>query len=110
MVSTSDLSSAQSSYSLKRLGFVRDYSGFYWSKGSGLASQLYNSSKKYAPASMQPRIKAVEDKVSEYSHPALVTVQDKSDSVLHVLDSKVSSIAGAETLAGQPEADRVCGL
>ena len=89
MVSTSDLTSPTSSYSLKRLGFVRDYSGYYWSKSSGLASNAYNSGKQYAPASFQPRIKAVEDKVSEYSHPAFVTLQDKSDSVLHVLDSKV---------------------
>ena len=89
MVSTSDLSSTKSAYGLKRLGFVRDYSGYYWTKSSSLASQLYNSGKQYAPASVQPRIKAVEDKLSEYSHPAFVTLQDKSDSVLHVLDGKV---------------------
>ena len=68
MVSTSDLTSTQSAYSLKRLGFVRDYSGYYWSKSSGLASQLYNGSKQYAPASLQPHIKTVEDKVSVYSY------------------------------------------
>lgn len=89
MVTTSDLSSTKPAYGLKRLGFVRDYSGYYWTKSSGLASHLYTSGKQYAPASLQPRIKTVEDKVSEYSHPAFVTIQDKSDSVLHVLDAKV---------------------
>lgn len=87
--STSDLFATKTGPGLKRLGFVRDYSGFYWNKSSGLASQLYANSKHYAPASVQPRIKAVEDKVSEYSYPAFTTLQDRSDSVLRVLDSQV---------------------
>ncbi|KAK9803434.1 hypothetical protein WJX73_000158 [Symbiochloris irregularis] len=93
MVST-DLASAKSARGFKRLGFVQEYSSYYWSRGYGLASQAYTGTKKNAPASWQPRIKSLEDTVADYSNPAFVTFQDKSDSVLRLLDDKVDYAAG----------------
>ena len=91
MVATSDLTATKPGTSFKRLGFVRDYSSFYLTKSSALASHAWQSTVHFAPASLQPRLKSVEDVVADYSNPTWVRLQDKSDSVLHLLDDKVRS-------------------
>ena len=78
-----------SSSDLKRLGFVREYGSFYWTKSGEFASNVYSTSKQYAPKSLLPRINAAEDTISQYSHPALTQLQDRSDGVLKSLDSTV---------------------
>ena len=78
-----------SSSDLKRLGFVREYGSFYWTKSGEIASNVYSTSKQYAPKSLLPRINAAEDTISQYSHPALTQLQDRSDGVLKSLDSTV---------------------
>ncbi|KAK9816682.1 hypothetical protein WJX72_003614 [[Myrmecia] bisecta] len=80
-----------SSPDLKRLAFVRSYSGYYWDKGYGLASSVYTTGKSYVPDRLNGSIKAVEETVSEYGTPLVVAVQDKSDQVLHIVDSKVDT-------------------
>ena len=85
------MTSKSSMSDFKRLGFVRDYSSFYWTKSGEIASNVYSTSKQYAPKSLLPRINAVEDTVSQYSHPAFAQLQDRSDGVLRSLDSSVST-------------------
>jgi hypothetical protein len=74
---------------LKRLDFVKSYSSQVLDYTYSLASQLYTTGKGYAPASLEPRIKAVEEKVTEVGSPFVSKLQDRGDMVLHTLDSKV---------------------
>nr|ARQ20716.1 oil globule protein [Lobosphaera incisa] len=76
---------------LKRLAFVRSYSDYYFQKGYGLASSVYSTGKSYAPDRFHGSIAAVEQTVSEYGTPLVTAVQDKSDQVLHLVDSKVDT-------------------
>jgi hypothetical protein len=75
---------------LKRLNFIKSYSIFALDKTYSIASNLYTTGKGYAPSSLEPRIKAVEEKVTEVGSPLVSKLQDRSDTVLHTLDSKVS--------------------
>ncbi len=74
---------------LKRLAFIRSYSDYYFQKGYGLASSVYSTGKSYAPDRFHGSIAAVEQTVSEYGTPLVTAVQDKSDQVLQIVDSKV---------------------
>ncbi len=73
---------------LKRLDFIRSYSSYALDKTYGLASNVYDTGKQYAPASLKPRIKAMEEKVTEVGSPLVSKLQDRSDFVLHTLDGK----------------------
>lgn len=77
---------------LKRLGFIRSYSSYALDKTYSLASEVYATGKHYLPGSLEPRIKAVEEKVTEVGSPLVSKLQDRSDFVLHTLDSKVDSL------------------
>lgn len=77
---------------LKRLDFIRSYSSYALDKTYSLASNVYCTGKHYAPASLEPRIKFMEEKVTEYSSPLVSKLQDRSDFVLHTVDSKVDSL------------------
>ena len=74
---------------LKRLTFVRDYSGFCFNKGYSLAASVYNTSLAYTPASLNSSIRAVEQAVSDYSVPIATAVQDQSARALYQLDHQV---------------------
>lgn len=76
---------------LKRLNFIKAYSTFALDKTYSIASNLYVTGKGYAPSSLEPRIKAVEEKVTEVSSPLVSKLQDRSENVLYTLDSKVDS-------------------
>ena len=78
-----------SSDELKRLAFVRDYSGFYLNKGYSLASCVYSTSRAYTPARLSSSVRAVEDVVSSYGFPVVMAVQDQSKRALHQLDHQV---------------------
>jgi hypothetical protein len=77
---------------LKRLDFVKSYSSQVLDYTYNLASSLYTTGKHYAPASFEPRIKAVEEKVTEVGSPFVSKLQDRGDLVLHTLDSKVDKL------------------
>ena len=86
---------------LKRLGFIRSYSSYAFDKTYSLASNVYSTGKHYAPASLEPHIKAAEEKVTELGSPLVSKLQDRSDFVLHTLDSKVSA-GGLSTCLSRP--------
>lgn len=73
---------------LKRLDFIRSYSSYALDKTYSLATNVYDTGKQYAPESLKPRIKAMEEKVTEMGSPLVSKLQDRSDFVLHTLDSK----------------------
>jgi hypothetical protein len=77
---------------LKRLGFLRSYSGYYWNKGYHIASSVYNTGRAYAPGLLNGSLRVVEDKVSELGTPLLSAVQDRSDKVLRTIDGKVDNV------------------
>jgi hypothetical protein len=77
---------------LKRLEFLRTYTGYFVGKGYDLAFTLYSNGKSYAPARIEPAVKAVEDKVTEYGTPLVNIVQDQSESILKTLDTKVDTV------------------
>jgi len=74
---------------LKRLAFVRNYSGFCLSKGYSLASSVYNTSRAYTPARLNSSMQAMEDVISEYSSPMIMAVQDQSKRALYQIDHQV---------------------
>lgn len=74
---------------LKRLHFIRSYSSYALDKTYSLASNVYCTGKHYAPASLEPHIKTMEEKVTSVGSPLVSQLQDRSDFVLHTLDSKV---------------------
>ncbi len=76
---------------LKYFGTVQSKTGQAANYTTDVAGKLYTSAKQYIPDSVQPHVKAVEDKVSEYGSPALTTLQDKSGKFLQIADSKVRS-------------------
>lgn len=78
---------------LKRLTFVRNYSGFCLSKGYTLASCVYNTGLAYTPESVNTSIRAVEQAVTEYSCPIVTAVQDQSARALYHLDHQVTALA-----------------
>lgn len=79
----------QSSDDLKRLAFVRNYSGFCLSKGYSLASSVYITSRAYTPARLSPSVQAMEDVISSYSSPVIMAVQDQSKRALYQVDHQV---------------------
>lgn len=80
----------ENSNDLKRLNFIKSYSIFALDKTYSIASNIYTTGKGYAPASLEPRIKAVEEKVTEVSSPLVSKLQDRSENALQTLDSKAS--------------------
>ncbi|DBA76813.1 TPA: hypothetical protein ACH3X2_008832 [Trebouxia sp. C0005] len=74
---------------LKRLAFVRNYSGFCLSKGYSLASSVYSTSRAYTPARLNSSMQAMEDVISEYSSPMIMAVQDQSKRALYQIDHQV---------------------
>ncbi|DBB16509.1 TPA: hypothetical protein ACH3X3_014776 [Trebouxia sp. C0006] len=74
---------------LKRLAFVRNYSGFCLSRGYSLASSVYNTSRAYTPARLNSSMQAMEDVISEYSSPMIMAVQDQSKRALYQIDHQV---------------------
>jgi hypothetical protein len=74
---------------LKRLGWVQVYCQSGLSKGYGLATSVYSTAKTYAPASLNPVLAAVEDKVSEYGTPLAHQGADFSERILELADKKV---------------------
>ena len=80
----------QSSDDLKRLAFVRNYSGFCLSKGYSLASSVYITSRAYTPARLSLSVQAMEDVISSYSSPVIMAVQDQSKRALYQIDHQAS--------------------
>ena len=74
---------------LKRLAFVRNYSGFCFSKGCNLASSVYSTGLAYAPAPFNSSVRAMEQAVCNYSFPIVTAVQDQSVRALYQLDHQV---------------------
>lgn len=92
--------------SLSRLDFVKNYTEFAVNKGYDLAGSVYQTSRSFTPQFLEPRVQAVESKVSElsaaYGAPVLNTVQDKSSQVLGVVDKQVRRLPSASEAAGGP--------
>ena len=76
---------------LKYFGGVQSKTGQAANYTTDVAGKLYTTAKQYIPESVQPTVKAVEDKVSEYGSPVLTTLQDQGGKFLQVADSKVRS-------------------
>lgn len=80
---------------LKYFGGMQSKGGQAANYTTDVAGKLYTSAKQYIPESVQPHVKAVEDKVSEYGSPVLTTLQDKGGNVLQFADSKVDGAANS---------------
>ena len=80
---------AQADGDLKRLAFVRNYSGYAVNKGYSLASSVYMTGRALAPASLDSGLRSVEDRISGYSMPLVMAVQDQSMKALSQLDQQV---------------------
>lgn len=80
--------------SLKQLNFVKGYTEYAVNRGYDLAGSMYQTSRSFTPHFLEPRVQAVESKVSElgatYGAPVLNSVQDKSSQVLGAVDKQVS--------------------
>lgn len=79
--------------SLQRLDFVKVYTEFAVNKSYEVAGSVYHTSRSFTPSFLEPRVQAVESKVSElgasYGAPFINTVQDKSSQALGVVDKQV---------------------
>ena len=74
---------------LKRLAFLRNYSGYCVNKGYSLASSVYMTGRSLAPARLDSGLKTVEQTISGYSMPLVMAVQDQSMKALSQLDHQV---------------------
>lgn len=79
------LTKADQSLELKRLEFIRSYSTYYSSKVAG----LYARSRSKLPRALQPRLDAVESRVTAVSMPVVQAMQIRSEQLLTSLDRKV---------------------
>ena len=74
---------------LKRLAFLRNYSGYCVNKGYSLASSVYMTGRSLAPARLDSGLKTVEQTITGYSMPLVTAVQDQSLKALSQLDQQV---------------------
>ncbi len=76
---------------LKRLGFVRTYSQYYWSKANQLVSSVYSNGRSYiVPGFFDSSVRGLEHRISDATLPLISAMQAKSIGVLATLDNKVS--------------------
>lgn len=74
---------------LKRLGFVKGYSGYVYSRSLDLSSSLYSKTTSFVPGSLKPSLKRIEDLASDYAGPVFHSVQDSSSKALTYADGQV---------------------
>lgn len=88
---------AATQQSLSRLEFVKSYAEYALNKGYDVAGSAYQTSRSFTPQFLEPRVQAIESKVSElgasYGGPVINTVQDRSSQVLGVVDKQVDGLA-----------------
>ncbi|KAK9843458.1 hypothetical protein WJX81_003967 [Elliptochloris bilobata] len=73
---------------LKRLEFVRSYSGAALSKAGDVGTTL----KQYLPASVKPHFEKAIDQAKSTASPAVAKTQDWGEQVLTLVDSKVDDM------------------
>lgn len=76
---------------LKRLGFVRTYSQYYWAKANQLMSTVYSNGRSYVPGYFDSSVRGLEHRISDATLPLITAVQTKSIGVLTSLDNQVAS-------------------
>lgn len=77
---------------LKRLGFVRTYSQYYWAKANQLMSTVYSNGRSYiVPEFFDSSVRGLEHRISDATLPLITAVQTKSIGVLASLDNQVAS-------------------
>ena len=88
-------------WELKRLAFIPSYSAYYSRK----VAALYRKSRSRLPTALQPRLDAVESRVSAVSLPVVQAMQIRSEHLLSSLDRKVGADAYAHTCCSCPPSD-----
>ena len=96
---TQQKADAATQQALSRLEFVKSYTEYALNKSYDLAGSAYHTSRSFTPQFLEPRVQAIESKVSElgasYGGPVINTVQDRSSQVLGAVDKQVSCLSEA---------------
>ncbi len=87
---------------LKRLDFVRSYSGAAMNKANDLGSVSYSKTKQLLPGNLQAQFEQLMTKLGSTASPMLAKVSDTSGQVLSVVDHQVRGRA--------PAGWRACGV
>jgi hypothetical protein len=80
---------------LKRLDFVRSYSGAAMSKANDLGNVSYSKTKQLLPGNLQAQFEKLMTKLGSTASPMLAKVSDTSGQVLSVVDHQVRGRARA---------------
>ena len=90
---------------LKRLEFVRSYSGAALSKAGDVGTTL----KQYLPASVKPHVEKAVDQAKSSASPMVAKTQDWGEQFLTVVDSKVRGCPPAAGVMCEESSRRCLG-